>query len=138
MSFESELLLKQSGKKYAHLRDKLLLDTGLTIEATIMNKEMITNVRNSNKPLVMATNAGIKKMTLDGDLRGIGTGLVHTQVTLLLYVLLHWPKLITLIKTHACYFCIHIYCTFCDNNASLMNVDLNNPMPNELGIYYMM
>ena len=38
MSPESELLLKKSRKKYAHLREKLLLDTGSTIEATIMKK----------------------------------------------------------------------------------------------------
>ena len=68
----NELLLKQSGKQHDHLRRKLILDTGSTIEATIMNEDMLTNIRTSDKPLVMATNAGVKIMDLDGDLKGIG------------------------------------------------------------------
>ena len=69
-----ELLLKQSTSKYGRLKTKFLLDTGSTINATIMNEDLVTNVRVSDKPIVMATNAGMKKMNLDADVNGFGTG----------------------------------------------------------------
>ena len=48
-----ELLLKQSTSKYGRLKSKFLLDTGSTINATIMNENLVTNVRVSKNPIVM-------------------------------------------------------------------------------------
>ena len=70
---EPALSMKQSGTRYSNLRNKLILDTGSTLQATIMNEDFITNIRTSTNPVVMATNAGTKKITLDGDLHGFGT-----------------------------------------------------------------
>ena len=55
-----------------NLAKKLMLDSGSTIEATIQNSDFLTNIRTSENPIVMSTNAGYKKMGLDGDLPGIG------------------------------------------------------------------
>ena len=44
-----------------------------------MNEDMFTNIHTSDKPLVMATNAGVKKMDLDGDLKGIGPAKFDTS-----------------------------------------------------------
>ena len=50
----------------------MMLDTGSTIQATIKNKDFLTNIRNSENPIVMATNAGMKRLATDGDMPGIG------------------------------------------------------------------
>ena len=49
-----------------------MLNTGSTIKATIKNEGFLTNICISDKPIVMATNAGTKQMNLDGDLSGVG------------------------------------------------------------------
>ena len=54
------------------LNRKLKRDSGSTIEATIKNLDFLTNIRPSKNPIVMSTNAGYKKMGLNGDLAGIG------------------------------------------------------------------
>ena len=64
--------LKKKTVPYAQLGDKLMLDTGSTINATIKNKDFLTDIRTSKNPIVMATNAGMKRMNLDGDLAGFG------------------------------------------------------------------
>lgn len=55
-----------------NLNKKLMLDSGSTIEATIQNSDFLTNIRTSENPIVMSTNARYKKMGLNGDLPGIG------------------------------------------------------------------
>ena len=55
-----------------NLTKKLMLDSRSTIEATIQNSDFLTNIRTSENPIVMSTNAGYKKMGLNGDLPGIG------------------------------------------------------------------
>ena len=52
---------------------KLILDTGLTIKATIKDKEIVCNICKSSKPIVMATNAGQKVLLEDAELVGLGT-----------------------------------------------------------------
>ena len=54
------------------MRNKFLLDTGSTIRATVMNKDLITNIRASKKPTIMSTNAGSKVLKIDGDVKGFG------------------------------------------------------------------
>ena len=54
------------------LKDMFIIDTGSTIPATIMNPDLLTNLRTSKKTLRMATNAGTKDMRLVGDVIGFG------------------------------------------------------------------
>ena len=54
------------------LEMKLMLDTGSTINVTTKNQDFLTNICNSENPIVTATNAGMKRMTLDGDMPGVG------------------------------------------------------------------
>ena len=58
--------------KSESMRNKFLLDTGSTICATVMNKNLITNIRASKKPTIMSTNAGSKVLKVDGDVKGFG------------------------------------------------------------------
>ena len=55
-----------------NLNKKLMLNNGSTIKATIKNSDFLTNIRTSDNPIVRSTNAGYKKMGLNGDLPGIG------------------------------------------------------------------
>ena len=54
------------------LKDVYLLDTGSTIPATIMNPDLITNIKRSEKPTTMKTNAGAKTMNLEGEIPDYG------------------------------------------------------------------
>ena len=72
-SDDTGLVTKQGKKPYDHLHDKLLMDSGSTIPATIKNPDMLTNIRVSKEPLIMHTNAGTATLRLEGDLLGTGT-----------------------------------------------------------------
>ena len=52
--------------------NEFLLDTGSTICPTVMNKNLITNICASKKPTIMSTNAGLKVLKVDGDVKGFG------------------------------------------------------------------
>jgi hypothetical protein len=65
------MLNNQTGS-YNDLQNKFIIDTGSTIGATVMNPDFVTNIRESNNPIVMKTNAGTKKMKNDGDIIGFG------------------------------------------------------------------
>ena len=68
-----ELVANQCGSsKFDHLKNTFILDTGSTINATVMNPNMIYDVRRSKHPTIMATNAGNKKMELEGNIAGFG------------------------------------------------------------------
>jgi hypothetical protein len=54
------------------LRDIIILDSGSTIGATIMNPDLITNLRKSKKTLRMSTNAGTKDIKLEGEVINFG------------------------------------------------------------------
>ena len=54
------------------MQNKFLLDTGSTIRATVMNENLISNIRPSAKPTIMSTNAGSKVLKMDGDVKGFG------------------------------------------------------------------
>ena len=49
------------------------MDCGSTIEATIKNPELLTNIRVSKEPIAMTTNAGTTTLTLEGDFPGFGS-----------------------------------------------------------------
>ena len=54
------------------LADKIILDTGSTIAGTIMNPDFVTNVQPASRPITMSTNAGSKRMTVEGTVPGFG------------------------------------------------------------------
>ena len=57
---------------YNFLRDTIILDSGSTIKATFMNPKFLTNIRKSQSPIIMQTNAGIRKIELEGDSKAFG------------------------------------------------------------------
>ena len=59
--------------KFDFLGNTIILDTGSTINATIMNPKFVHNVRESDSPILMSTNAGTKRLNMDADMEGIGT-----------------------------------------------------------------
>ena len=54
------------------LKDGIILDTGSTIGATIMNPELLSDITLAKVPLEMVTNAGTKKMFKKGKIEGFG------------------------------------------------------------------
>ena len=60
-------------KQRRNLKDMIILDSGSTIKATFMNPKFLTNIRKSDNPIIMQTNAGVRKIELEGDLEGFGT-----------------------------------------------------------------
>jgi hypothetical protein len=54
------------------LKNAFILDTGSTIGGTIMNPNLIANIRESKTSLQMVTNAGTKHLTKKGDIYGFG------------------------------------------------------------------
>ena len=69
---EPGLVHKQTDSKLTNLKDVFLLDTGSTIEATVMNPDLITDIKVTNKPITMTTNGGNKQLTLEGTIEGYG------------------------------------------------------------------
>jgi hypothetical protein len=57
---------------FEHLRDVILLDTGSTLKATFMNPELVTDIRMTNTPISMQTNARTKKIELEATVPGFG------------------------------------------------------------------
>ena len=57
-----ELVSKQMGGRCDCLKGELILDTGLTVATNIANPNLVTNARVSKEPLIIATNAGAKKI----------------------------------------------------------------------------
>jgi hypothetical protein len=66
------LVLKQQSK-WTSLAGKIILDTGSTISATIMNPDFLTDIRPATKPMTMSTNAGSKRLSMVGNIPGFGT-----------------------------------------------------------------
>ena len=69
-----QLQLQQTNEDepYYHLKDLIILDNGSTAH-TMMNPDMVENIRPSQQILKMKTNAGTKNMTLQADVRELGT-----------------------------------------------------------------
>ena len=72
----SQMVHKQSKKGNSELEESLknviLLDTGSSIGATFMNPDMVTDIKMSNQPIQMNTNAGFKILGLEGQVPGFG------------------------------------------------------------------
>ena len=69
-----EVSNKQTGGKFDHLKTELMLDNGSTIEATICNSDMAEDIKVTNRPLLMTTNAGSKDVNLECNIPGFGKG----------------------------------------------------------------
>ena len=75
-------MYKQSDKKFTHLKDVIILDTGSPIEATFMNPDLVKNIYISNQPIEIKTNAESKIMNMEGTVPGFGTVYFDpTQIT---------------------------------------------------------
>ena len=57
--------------EHENLKWKFLLDMGSTIQATIMNPDLATNIKPSDRPMIMWMNAGMRKLTVDAYVEGI-------------------------------------------------------------------
>ena len=60
----------QKGNKQTDLENVILLDTGSTLRATMMNPDFVTNIKMSKNPVGMHTNAGAKPLKLQADVLG--------------------------------------------------------------------
>ena len=73
--FQEDLALvhKQMSKHQTNMTDMIYLDSGSTIDGTFMNSDLVTKIRRAKHPIMMATNAGNKKLELEATLPGFGT-----------------------------------------------------------------
>ena len=55
-----------------HLKDLLLLDSGSTCHS-IMNSDLVTDIRRAKNPTRMSTNIGVKRIDLESQIPGVGT-----------------------------------------------------------------
>jgi hypothetical protein len=62
------------------LDNDLLIDSGSTIEATIKNPDLVSNVKASSKPITMATNGGTKVLNLEAEMPGVSKAYLDTSV----------------------------------------------------------
>ena len=66
------MVKKKINVKLSYFNDLILLDTGSTLKETITNPKLITNIRMSCNPVLMMTNTGIKQLTLEVTVKGLG------------------------------------------------------------------
>ena len=57
---------------YTNLKDVFILDSGSTIDGTIMNPNFVINVCPSQSPIGMMTNVGAKTLTVEAEVPGFG------------------------------------------------------------------
>jgi hypothetical protein len=56
---------------YGSLKDVILIDSGSVMD-TFMNPDFVTDIHISKKPLLMSTNAGSKRINLEGNVMSYG------------------------------------------------------------------
>ena len=67
-----EMQMKQTHiGQFDYLHDKFILDSGSTLRATIKNQDLVINIRKSDDPINMVTNASNKLMDFDGNIPGL-------------------------------------------------------------------
>ena len=54
-----KVTFEQTSSRTMNIKNKLLLDMGSTIRVIMMNSDFVTNIRVSERPTVMQTNAGL-------------------------------------------------------------------------------
>jgi hypothetical protein len=82
----------QNGK-WASLADKIILDTGSTISASIMNQDFINDIRPAKKPLTMTTSAGSKRLDAIGSVPGFGNAYFDPSGIANIYGFSHLAKM---------------------------------------------
>ena len=71
--------------KFDFLKDSFILDTGSIMLVTIMNEDLITNIRKADIPIVMTTNAVTKTLNIEANIPNFGKAMLdNTQITNLL------------------------------------------------------
>ena len=70
---EWEYELQQRGVSKIDMKDWIIIDCGSTMKATFCNPNFLTEVRKSSSPVIMRTNAGHRRIELEGDMPGFGT-----------------------------------------------------------------
>jgi hypothetical protein len=69
---EPAMVHKQSHTtKYGSLKDVIIIDSGSVMD-TFMNPDFVTDIHVSKKPLLMSTNAGSKRINLEGNVMSYG------------------------------------------------------------------
>ncbi len=58
------------------LEDQFILDTGSSFCGTFMNPDLLVGVRVAKQPINMTTNAGMKRLGLEGLVNGFGKSLL--------------------------------------------------------------
>ena len=58
--------------KFLRLNNVKLLETISTLHATIMNYNLVTNIRTSSNPAGMKKNMGTKRLTMEETVKGLG------------------------------------------------------------------
>ena len=73
--YEDVCFATDDGKKQSvwhHLKDLLLLDSGSTCHS-IMNGDLVSEIRRAKNPVRMSTNIGVKRIDLESQIPGVGT-----------------------------------------------------------------
>ena len=68
----TEAQFKQNDDKFMHLKNEIILDTGSTIPATFMDKELVTDIQDTKFPLLMNTNTGTKVLNKQANVIRFG------------------------------------------------------------------
>ena len=61
-------LNQNENSRFKFLEKSFILDIGSTLSATIMNEELVTNIRQAKVPILMTTNTGTKVLTTEADI----------------------------------------------------------------------
>ena len=70
---------QDSTMKFDFLKNVFILDTGSTISATIMNENLVTDIRKTDKPIIMTTNAGVKVLDTEANVPNFGRAMFDTN-----------------------------------------------------------
>ena len=65
--------------RFKFLEKSFILNTRSTLLATIMNEDLVTNIRQAKIPILMTTNAGTKVLTTEADILNFGKAMVDTM-----------------------------------------------------------
>ena len=62
---------KQTSSRFSKMERMIHLDSGSTLGGTFMNSDLLLDIKKAKQPTVMTTNAGNKKLDLEGTLPGL-------------------------------------------------------------------
>ena len=65
--------------RFGFLKNSLILDTGSTISAAVMNENMVININKAKVPIVMTTNAGTKTLNTKAEIPNFGKAMLDAS-----------------------------------------------------------